>query len=118
MSMPGGGKPGASARPLEVYHERTRRRGVNSAVYWPVRCVVKPFVLLYFRVRRLGREHIPDGAVILASNHRSFLDPFAIGICLRRPVFFVAKRELFRHPLHGLDPQLHGCLSGMQGRGR
>ena len=88
-------------RPLEVYHERTRRRGVNTAVYWPVRCVVKPFVLLYFRVRRLGREHIPDGAVILASNHRSFLDPFAIGICLRRPVFFVAKRELFRHPLQG-----------------
>ena len=102
MSMPGGGKTRKrSARPLEVYHERTRRRGVNKAVYWPVRCVVKPFVLIYFRVRRLGREHIPDGAVILASNHRSFLDPFAIGICLRRPVFFVAKRELFRHPLQG-----------------
>jgi glycerol-3-phosphate dehydrogenase (NAD(P)+) len=99
LSMPGGGK--ARTRPLELYHERTRRRGVNSIVYWPARLIIQPFVLLYFRVRRLGREHIPEGGVILASNHRSFLDPFAIGIGVHRPVFFVAKRELFRHPLVG-----------------
>ena len=90
-----------SPRPLEVYHERTRRRGVNPLVYWPVRLIVKTAVLLYFRVRRLGREHIPQGGVILASNHRSFLDPFVIGCCVRRPIFFVAKRELFKNPFLG-----------------
>ena len=90
-----------SARPLELYHERTRRRGVNAAVYWPARMIIAPLLLLYFRVRRLGREHLPDGGVILASNHRSFLDPFAIGTCIGRPIYFVAKRELFRHPLVG-----------------
>jgi glycerol-3-phosphate dehydrogenase (NAD(P)+) len=58
-------------------------------------------VLVYFRVRRIGREHIPAGGVILASNHRSFLDPFVVGCCVGRPVFFVAKRELFRNPLIG-----------------
>ena len=84
-------------RPLEEYHERTRRRGVNALVYWPARVVIKNAVLLYFRVRRLGREHIPEGGVILAANHRSFLDPFVIGACLRRPVYFVAKQELFSH---------------------
>jgi glycerol-3-phosphate dehydrogenase (NAD(P)+) len=88
-------------RPLEVYHERTRRRGVNSLVYWPARLLIHPAVLIYFRVRRLGREHVPDGGVILASNHRSFLDPFVIGICIRRPIYFVAKRELFRNRLVG-----------------
>ncbi|HEY6778775.1 MAG TPA: 1-acylglycerol-3-phosphate O-acyltransferase, partial [Thermoleophilaceae bacterium] len=88
-------------RPLEVYHERTRRRGVNSLVYWPARLLINPAVLIYFRVRRLGREHVPDGGVILASNHRSFLDPFVIGICIRRPIYFVAKRELFKNPLVG-----------------
>jgi len=88
-------------RPLELYHARTRRRGVNPFVYWPVRFVVQPAVQIYFRVRRLGREHIPDGGVILAANHRSFLDPFAIGICVGRPVYFVAKRELFKKPLLG-----------------
>jgi glycerol-3-phosphate dehydrogenase (NAD(P)+) len=88
-------------RPLELYHERTRRRGVNSFVYWPVRMVVKPAILVYFRLRRLGREHIPSGGVILAANHRSFLDPFAIGCCNPRPIYFVAKEELFRNPLVG-----------------
>jgi glycerol-3-phosphate dehydrogenase (NAD(P)+) len=88
-------------RPLDVYHERTRRRGINPLVYWPVRLIVKTAVLVYFRVQRLGREHVPPGGVILASNHRSFLDPFVIGGCVRRPIFFVAKRELFKNPLLG-----------------
>ncbi len=86
---------------LDLYHERTRRRGVNSLVYWPVRAVVKPAILLYFRLRRLGREHVPPGGVILAANHRSFLDPFAIGCAVKRPIFFVAKQELFRNRLIG-----------------
>ena len=88
-------------RPLSLYHERTRRRGVNSLVYWPLRWILKSGILVYFRLRRLGTEHIPEGGVILASNHRSFLDPFAIGCCLGRPIFFVAKEELFKNPLLG-----------------
>jgi glycerol-3-phosphate dehydrogenase (NAD(P)+) len=88
-------------RPLSLYHERTRRRGVNSLVYWPVRWILKTGLLVYFRLRRLGTEHIPNGGVILASNHRSFLDPFAIGCCLGRPIYFVAKKELFKNPLLG-----------------
>jgi 1-acyl-sn-glycerol-3-phosphate acyltransferase len=88
-------------RPLAVYHERTRRRGVNSLVYWPMRWVLKAGILAYFRLRRLGREHIPSSGVILAANHRSFLDPFVIGCCLPRPIYFVAKRELFKNPIVG-----------------
>src|SRR5688572_3173996 len=88
-------------RPLELYHERTRARGVNPFVYWPARVIIKAAILLYFRVRRLGREHIPSGGVILAANHRSFLDPFLIGCCIGRPIYFVAKRELFKNPLIG-----------------
>jgi glycerol-3-phosphate dehydrogenase (NAD(P)+) len=90
-----------ATRPLSLYHERTRRRGVNSLVYWPLRWIIKPSILLYFRLRRLGTEHIPEGGVILASNHRSFLDPFAIGCSLGRPIYFVAKQELFKNPLLG-----------------
>ncbi|HEY1275812.1 MAG TPA: 1-acylglycerol-3-phosphate O-acyltransferase [Thermoleophilaceae bacterium] len=86
---------------LDRYHARTRRRGVNPLVYWPVRLVLKTAILVYFRLRRLGREHIPQGGVILAANHRSFLDPFAIGCCLGRPIYFVAKQELFKRPLLG-----------------
>jgi 1-acyl-sn-glycerol-3-phosphate acyltransferase len=88
-------------RPLELYHQRTRTRGVHPLVYWPVRWLVKPAILAYFRLRRLGMEHVPEGGVILASNHRSFLDPFAIGCCIGRPIYFVAKRELFKNPVLG-----------------
>ncbi|HEY1539447.1 MAG TPA: 1-acyl-sn-glycerol-3-phosphate acyltransferase [Solirubrobacteraceae bacterium] len=76
--------------------ERARGRGVNRVVYWLSRAVLEPFFVLYFRMSRVGREHIPrSGGVIIAANHRSFLDPFLIGTLVRRPVYFVAKRELF-----------------------
>jgi 1-acyl-sn-glycerol-3-phosphate acyltransferase len=82
------------------YLDRARNRGVNPLVYWIVRAVVQPFFHLYFRMSRVGREHVlPDGPMIIAANHRSFLDPFVIGTILRRPVYFVAKQELFRKPL-------------------
>src|SRR3954462_5771727 len=84
------------------YHERTRRRGVNSPVYWFVRAFLQPILHAFFRLSRNGCHHIPaEGGVLLASNHRSFLDPFVIGCCLRRPIFFVAKQELFENRLIG-----------------
>jgi 1-acyl-sn-glycerol-3-phosphate acyltransferase len=71
---------------------------VNPLVYWLARAILQPFFHLYFRLSRIGREHIPQsGPVILCANHRSFLDPFVIGTCARRPLYYVAKQELFRH---------------------
>ncbi|HEY8582439.1 MAG TPA: 1-acylglycerol-3-phosphate O-acyltransferase [Capillimicrobium sp.] len=82
------------------YLDRTRRKGVNPLVYWLVRAVFQPFFHLYFRLSRIGREHVPqDGPMIIAANHRSFLDPFVIGTLVRRPIYFVAKQELFRKPI-------------------
>src|SRR3954447_1991993 len=79
-------------------HARARDRGVNPIVYWLVRGLFQPFFHLYFRLSRIGREHIPQsGPVIFASNHRSFLDPFVIATIARRPMYYVAKRELFRN---------------------
>jgi glycerol-3-phosphate dehydrogenase (NAD(P)+) len=81
-------------------HARARERGVNPIVYWLTRAVFQPFAHLYWRMSRIGREHIPtSGPVIFAANHRSFLDPFVIGTIARRPLYYVAKRELFRHRL-------------------
>jgi len=86
---------------LAPHHERIRRRGVNKVVYWTFRTFAQPALEMYFRIRRAGREHIPAGPVILAANHRSFLDPFVIGTCVRRPIYFLAKRELFDNWLVG-----------------
>src|SRR3954465_10485057 len=94
--------PGGTPSELSLHHRRARERGVHPVVYWVVRPVVQPALQLYFRVARIGREHVPaEGGVILAANHRSFLDPFVVGICVRRPVYFVAKRELFQRRWQG-----------------
>ena len=75
---------------------RAQGRGVNPLIYWVARAVLQPFFLVYFRMKRIGMEHIPkDGALIIASNHRSFMDPWVIGMMLRRPIYYVAKTELF-----------------------
>jgi glycerol-3-phosphate dehydrogenase (NAD(P)+) len=89
---------------LRRYHEYTRRRGVNPLLYILARVFMTPFFLLYFRYARTGREHgRVKGGLIVASNHRSFLDPFAIGGALpwRRPMNYVAKVELFEQRWRG-----------------
>ena len=88
-------------------HARHRERGVNPLVYWLVRAVFQPFFHLYFRLSRIGREHVPEsGPVIFAANHRSFLDPFVIATIARRPMYYVAKEELFSSRLIVLVPEL------------
>jgi len=86
----------ATAVDLTGFRERSLQRGVNPLFYWALRAVLVPFFLIYFRLKRVGREHLPrSGPLLLASNHRSFLDPFVIGTLVRRPVYYMAKRELF-----------------------
>jgi 1-acyl-sn-glycerol-3-phosphate acyltransferase len=64
-----------------------------------MRAILTPFFLVYFRMSRIGREHIPaEGPVIIAANHRSFLDPFVIATMVRRPMHYVAKKEMFKQP--------------------
>ncbi|MBI4711997.1 MAG: 1-acyl-sn-glycerol-3-phosphate acyltransferase [Planctomycetes bacterium] len=49
-----------------------------------------------FSLRTAGRQHIPKkGGGLIASNHQSYLDPVLVGIGINRPVYFLAKRELF-----------------------
>jgi glycerol-3-phosphate dehydrogenase (NAD(P)+) len=86
----------------EGLHRRAREQGANPLIYWLVRVTMQPFFLIYFRMVRIGREHIPaKGPVILAANHRSFLDPFVIATMARRPMYYVAKKELFRRRWQG-----------------
>jgi len=89
---------------LAAYHDYTRRHGVNPVLYLLARVFMTPFFLVYFRYARTGREygHVKGGLVV-AANHRSFLDPFAIGGALpwRRPMNYVAKVELFERRWQG-----------------
>ena len=77
-------------------HRRARLRRANPLLYGFVRVTFQAFFLVYFRMQRFGREHVPrTGPVIIAANHRSFLDPFVIACMARRPMYYVAKKEIF-----------------------
>lgn len=53
-------------------------------------------VRLLFHTSRHGFDKIPKtGAVILASNHASYLDPVLMVACLKRPIFHIGKHTLF-----------------------
>ena len=61
-----------------------------------MKAIISPFLLLLWRVRVEGREHVPaDGPVILAANHQSFCDSFFLPLVVRRRVTYVAKAEYF-----------------------
>jgi glycerol-3-phosphate dehydrogenase (NAD(P)+) len=89
---------------LLSYHGFTREHGINRPVYFLIRLILVPFFLVYFRLERIGRAYGKvKGPLIVAANHRSFLDPFVIGASLpwRRPLHYVAKVELFERRWQG-----------------
>ena len=58
------------------------------------------FRLAFGGVDVQGMHNVPPGGpLIVASNHRSYLDPVILASFLPRRVFHMAKRELFRNPL-------------------
>jgi 1-acyl-sn-glycerol-3-phosphate acyltransferase len=80
---------------------------VSSPAYWlaygPVTHALRGALrLLAPRWRVTGRGNIPArGAAILAPNHIADCDPPFVGLSVYRPLWFMAKRELFEIPVLG-----------------
>jgi len=75
---------------------------VIASLSWPI-------VKVVFRLRARGRENLPrEGGYVLAANHNSNFDPWALGIPLfpHRFLRFMGKSELFWWPLGAF---LTGC---------
>jgi 1-acyl-sn-glycerol-3-phosphate acyltransferase len=80
---------------FEPFHAKARRAPAGWT-YELTRAVVVPYLLIAFRARALGSENVPNGPVILAPNHGSFMDHFFAGAFVRRRVRFMAKSQLFK----------------------
>ena len=64
------------------------------------------------RVVGHGVEHIrPGEPYVLAANHLSWFDVFAVGVLLKVDFYFVAKKELERIPLFGQAWRVAGHIS-------
>jgi 1-acyl-sn-glycerol-3-phosphate acyltransferase len=79
---------------FEPYHARVRRRGPEW-VYEVVRSVTVWIAVVLFRAEGYGAENVPNGPLILAPNHASFMDHFFGGAFVRRHIQFMAKSQLF-----------------------
>lgn len=80
-------------------HSNTDRAPEGRAIFYRFcRGLALSMLKLFFRLKVEGERNVPrEGGVILASNHCSLLDPPLVGVSSRRPVYFLAKKELFEH---------------------
>jgi 1-acyl-sn-glycerol-3-phosphate acyltransferase len=86
-------------RPEEYFahfHELVRSHEPEAKVYETVRVATVLWALSAFRARGFGSENVPNGPVILAPNHASFMDHFFTGMFIRRRVQFMGKSQLFK----------------------
>src|SRR2546423_14580892 len=79
---------------FDQFHERVRNREPEP-VYEAVRVLTVLHALISFRARGFGSENVPNGPVILAPNHASFMDHFFTGAFIRRRIQFMGKSQLF-----------------------
>jgi 1-acyl-sn-glycerol-3-phosphate acyltransferase len=81
---------------FDPYHARVRDHPPEAKVYETTRVLTVLWALIAYRARGFGSERVPNGPVILAPNHASFMDHFFTGAFIRRRVQFMGKSQLFK----------------------
>ncbi len=51
----------------------------------------------FFPMRTKGKENLPKHPFIIAADHKSWLDPPAIGTVIRKPMVYLSKESLFKY---------------------
>ncbi len=79
--------------------------------------IVRPFVGLYYPMKFIGRENIPEGGALVCGNHSSAIDPFFLAFALgkRRPICAMAKESLMKIPILGRLLKLVGTFGVKRG---
>jgi 1-acyl-sn-glycerol-3-phosphate acyltransferase len=71
-------------------------------LYLATKVVLRPLTSALFAAHVVGAENVPaSGPLVVAANHRSYLDPPLLGTWFPRVLHYMAKRELFENPLIG-----------------
>ncbi len=76
-----------------------------------IRALIKPFVFLLYRVKKVGAKNEPDTPYIVFANHSSFIDPILLAVTLKQSVRFAAKVDLTKHALPRWFFKHLGCVT-------
>lgn len=83
--------------------------------------LARPELVPYARFEFTGLKHIPEkGPMIIAANHRSYFDVYALGAALSkrgRPARFLSKKEMFDAPVVGPMATAMGAIPVDRGSG-
>lgn len=81
---------------------KTLRRRDESPVYMLARSFSGWVFSNFYGVEIRGLENFPEtGPFLLASNHASYFDPPLAGYRVPRPIYYFARKTLFRNPVFG-----------------
>ncbi|MBD2771055.1 lysophospholipid acyltransferase family protein [Iningainema tapete] len=96
---------------------RNREPFVSLLLYHAFKwSIVSPMLHAYFRGRIYGVENVPlTGPLVVVSNHASYFDPPIVSNCVRRPVAYMAKEELFDIPVLAQAIKLYGAYPVSRG---
>jgi 1-acyl-sn-glycerol-3-phosphate acyltransferase len=97
--------------------QQAREPFISLALYHLFKwSVVSPMLHSYFRGRIYGAENVPQrGSLIVVSNHASDFDSPIVSNCVRRPVAYMAKEELFNIPVFSTLIQWYGAYPVKRG---
>lgn len=77
-----------------------RRRTLRGTARTAVRAALLPLARLVTGVRIEGLERVPAaGPLLVVANHLHNADPVLLALAFPRPLYFMAKRELFANPI-------------------
>lgn len=64
--------------------------------------IIRPICFLLFPRKVFGAENLPkDGPMIVCANHVSLVDPVFLGLEMKQPLHYIAKKEVFDVPIFG-----------------
>src|SRR5438477_10505607 len=70
----------------------------------------RPLVKIFYRVRALGLEDLPEGGFLLLPNHITWVDALVLQLACPRPIRYIIDQEFYHKPM--LRPFLRtvGCI--------
>ena len=83
---------------------------LESAGYWATHGILRLLLRTLWHVSLADVRELPDGPVILAANHRSFIDPLVLGSSVERRVTYMMTARYYDLPALNWFFRMSRCI--------